>query len=57
MDDHNIGVDVKVTLKQKHSYEEPVLAQQTDQTSPEEIQLDMSFKREIYNNKTIMQAA
>lgn len=36
MDDHNIGEDVKATPKQKHNYEEPVLAQQIDQTSPEE---------------------
>ena len=37
MDDHNIGEDVKVTPIWKHSYEEPVLAQQIDRTSPEGI--------------------
>lgn len=37
MDDHNIGEDVKVIPIWKHSYEEPVLAQQIDRTSPEGI--------------------
>lgn len=37
MDDRNIGEGVKVTPIWKHNYEEPVLAQQIDQTSPEGI--------------------
>jgi hypothetical protein len=37
MDDHNIGEDVKATPIWKHNYEEPVLAQQIDQISPEGI--------------------
>lgn len=34
MDGHSIAEDVKVALELKHSYEELVLAQQTDQTLP-----------------------
>lgn len=44
MDDHNIDVDVEVTPIWKHNYEEPVLAQQIDQTSPEKI---------VYQNVTL----
>lgn len=35
MDDHNTGEGVKATPIWMHNYEEPVLAQQIDQTSPE----------------------
>lgn len=37
MDGRSIDVDARVAPKLKHSYEEPALAQQIDQTSPEEI--------------------
>lgn len=37
MDDRNIGEGVKVIPIWMHNYEEPVLAQQIDQISPEKL--------------------
>lgn len=46
MDDRNIGEDARVAPKLKHSYEGPALAQQIDQTSPDEIQVNMLTERQ-----------
>lgn len=48
MDGHSIAEDVKVALELKHSYEELVLAQQTDQTLPVQISPNTLDQRSLF---------